>query len=174
MPAGGMTSHDVVVEHGWLARHIASAYFLPGYDRDDLDQEAMLALLDAHRRYNPAIGEFRPFAGVVIRRRLVTLLKLGNSKRQRLFNGALRVVHIDGEQHDAVDLAADPQADPVEQLALREELSRIRQAARALTPLELRCLGVIVGGGSYADTGVPFKSVDNAVQRARMKLRDAA
>jgi RNA polymerase sigma factor (sigma-70 family) len=54
-----------------LAIQIASDYFSnPGYDRDDLKQEALYALWEAARYYRPERGEFHVYAGVCVRQRL--------------------------------------------------------------------------------------------------------
>jgi RNA polymerase sigma factor (sigma-70 family) len=54
-----------------LAITIASAFFgQDGYDREDIKQEAQIALWDACRYFKPEKGEFKVFAGVAIRQRL--------------------------------------------------------------------------------------------------------
>lgn len=54
-----------------LAIKIARDWFhVPGYDRDDLKQEALWALWEAARYYKPERGAFHIYAGVAIRQRL--------------------------------------------------------------------------------------------------------
>ena len=59
--------------------------------------------------------------------------------------------------------------DPCEVVILRETLERVIEALASLTERERTALAVVVLGGRYA--GV--KQLDNAVYRARDKLRTA-
>ena len=59
-------SHDLVEDHLSLARAIAHKYGSASIDDEDLAQVACLALVKAARRYDPAAGEFAPFASATI------------------------------------------------------------------------------------------------------------
>lgn len=63
-----------------LANTIAQDWHLPGFDRDDVHQEARIGLWIACRDYDPSKGvPFRSWAGLVIRRRLAD--KFRSAKR---------------------------------------------------------------------------------------------
>ncbi len=53
-----------------LAIRISGDFCEPGYDRDDLKQEALIALWDAARWWKPSVRAFNIWAGLCIRKRL--------------------------------------------------------------------------------------------------------
>ena len=159
-----------------FAYTIAGDYFLPGSDIDDLHQEALIGLLKGLRSYEPSRGPFKPFLSLVIRRHLITAVKFARRfKHLPLTEAARHGVSDEGETLDMVDLLADPDADPHEQLVLRSRLVAITDGMAKLSALERRWLlaSIHEDGWSHAD-GRANKAADNAVQRARRKLRAAA
>jgi RNA polymerase sigma-B factor len=70
-------SDELVRRHGDLAASIARRYRGKGVDDEDLLQVANMALLKAIQRYDPAIGEIRPYAAATISGELKRLLRDG-------------------------------------------------------------------------------------------------
>lgn len=67
---------DVLVRrHSDLAAAIAGRYRGKGISDDDLQQAAMMALLKAIRRYDPVIGDLRPYAAATISGEMKKLLR---------------------------------------------------------------------------------------------------
>lgn len=63
-------------KHRPLAARVAAGYRIPGLERQDVEQEAMVALWNAARTYNPDAGaKFTTWAERVIRARLVDVLR---------------------------------------------------------------------------------------------------
>lgn len=153
--------HRLVTGHLDVAYRLADRYFLPGGDRDDLRQEAALALIEAARVYDPATGPFVALAVTVVRRRLFDRMKAEQRGGKRALNESAGgdVLHLAAASHDVHAV--------VEQ---RLELQRIRRAAASLTVLERDSMGACLRGEPYYLTA----QGDNAVQRARRKLREAA
>lgn len=52
---------ELVTAYGPLALRVARAFQRPGVDQEDLAQEAILALVDAIRTFDPDKGEFAPY-----------------------------------------------------------------------------------------------------------------
>lgn len=154
-----------------LALAVAGEFFLPGGDRDDLEQEAMLALVEAARDYRTGHGAtFATFARLVVRRRLADAVKRARAaKHLALTLAAREAVDEDGEVFPIVDLLPSGRGDPHETFELREELRRLRRGAKRLNALEREGLGTMLAGIPYAYS----KRLDNAVARARAKLRAA-
>lgn len=79
---------SLVESHLDLARGIAGKYAsgrlgcLPGLDRDDIEQEAILAMLDCQHTYDPGKGPFHSYACTVIHRRLGKLARRSLSLRR--------------------------------------------------------------------------------------------
>ena len=147
------------------ARAAASA--CADLDADDLVQEGMLALLSAVHTYQiGAEASFMTFAGVCIRNRMISALrKVSGSKSVRT--------------QDTVPLDADVPAPELTVEAygdLREECETLlRRVDTKLSSNERTVLYLFLSGLSYREIaerlGKTPKSVDNALQRVRHKLK---
>jgi RNA polymerase sigma factor (sigma-70 family) len=98
-----------------------------GQDVDDERQEALLALLEACRLFNPARGSFGAIATVRVRSRVWNSRRRARSGRNRILTDALRLEHraVDEDDSDATlaDTIADREGtDPARVIELREEL----------------------------------------------------
>lgn len=148
-------------------------YFALGCDRDDMEGEAMVGLVEAAAGYRPELGEFWPFARVCIARQLYTLIRRQRTANRQAFHFSRRVfVNEDGDTIDAGEWIPDRRADPYAIAADRETLVEIGRAADTMTPIERVSLFARASGMSYAEIG-DAKRVDNALGRARAKLRRA-
>jgi RNA polymerase sigma factor (sigma-70 family) len=163
-----------------FAYRIASRYFLPGSEVEDVRQEAAIALIEAARKWNPEVGPFRPFAFKVIRRRLYDCMTAEQCEKRKANHEALQDFQF-SKEHDGdwlIDSLPDRYIGPVERLEVREEVARLVRGIGRLSPLERASLLGITNGKSYASIadglGVTEKSVDNAAMRAKANLRDAA
>jgi RNA polymerase sporulation-specific sigma factor len=153
-----------------LLRSEAQRIYVPGADRDDVAQEALVALHRAVLAYDGR-RRFSALAITVIRRRLVSMLKAAlRAKHQPLDD--LRLEQTDEHGHQLGQWIADRAPGPFEQLQQREQLRQVAAAAGRLSELERRVLAGSLDGRSYAQLG-PTKRVDNALQRARRHLREA-
>lgn len=168
-----MSRSDLLVEHRSLARIIAREFFIPGADRQDVEQEALIGLWVAARDFRPDRGMlFRSFANMVIRRRLSTRVRLALAHQHRPLNESVRVLEgEDGDADDALDFIPGGR-DPLEVLIERERLAAVMEAFGSLTDLEREAL-LRFANNEHGDRGHD-KRTDNARQRARAKLRAAA
>lgn len=155
-----------------LIRSITSKYNISGLEPDDLTQEGLLGLLCAVKSYKSDKGaSFKTYAAVCINRRIVTLLeRSGNSKSKALNN----YVSLDDEE--AVRLITGDEADPEEMFIDRESLNDLKKSISGwLSEKEKRVLDLYIAGESYGriafELRISAKSVDNALQRIRRKLR---
>ena len=164
-----MNENALVRKWSPLATTISREYFHPNLDYDDLRQEALIALMVAGRTYDPALGSFGGFAAMCIRRRLITTLKLANAmKRDWRMEAPREVATEEGDALLTVDLLPALNADPHDQTVIRLEVRRIVHGIHSLTDLERRSIIERIDG-------IPQdKSMDNASNRARQKLRLAA
>lgn len=126
-------TEDLFREHADLVRQaLASRRFPPSVDRDDLAQEARIALWQAARTWDPARGvPFTAWArskiGFAVVAHLRQLDILTRSHRARVNAGAAAPVALGsldaplGDGHTAADLVADPRArDPGALLEARD------------------------------------------------------
>ena len=137
-----------------------------GLERDDLYQEALLALLHALHSYDPQKSSFRTYSALCVKRQICSVLRSGfRQKNRALFNYVpfddLDFISVDGPESDWI---------------LREELrDRREKAFSGLSPFENAVLGLYLGGLTYREIaeklGKTEKSVGNALSRIRSKLR---
>lgn len=158
--------------HG-ACRAAIRAYFLPGGEPDDLLQEAFGGLTEAIRDYQRQQGPFGAFAQLVIRRNVIEAVKKATRLKHRPLNDAYPLMRDagNGYDHDDYDDFNRGHAAPdlFEQREHVLQLLAITDLAVTLSPLERRSLGMSLDGVPYRGD----KSVDNAIQRARRKLRVA-
>lgn len=173
-----------------MAHALAARVFAPGWDRDDLVQEAELAVWSAVRSYDQARGvPFGALAFIVVRRRLVTAIRAANCAKHGPLNDALRFEHTyPGETVDfpLVGALADHGAtDPVRALELKEQLAIVvRVLTQELSPRQRRVAVAFMNGAEYLEIAATLglshtdrrdgrtrsKAVDNALQLTRKKV----
>lgn len=144
-----MTAAALFQRHQGIAHSVARNYWLRGADRDDVRQEARLALWEACQAYDPAKGSFPPFARLVINRKLSSRLKV--------------TMRHHAPATDQAELVAAPE---------RQEglLDGLLAALPSLTVLERQALADFLNGVPTTSS----KAHENALHRARRKLREAA
>lgn len=154
-----MTADDLVREHYGLACYWADAFYLPDADRDDVRQIALLGIWKAARSFN-GHGHFTAWAHMIVRRDLIDAVKSARRERGRPLNESVRTV----------DLALLPGSrDPADTLIDNEELRDLVARIKALRTSHRDALIRVVFCGEKQD-----KHTDNAVTKARKKLRAAA
>lgn len=137
---------------------------------EDLTQEGMLGFLDAVRTFDPARGSpFRAYAETCINNRILSAVRTNfNNKNAALSNA----VPLEYEVHEMSDNSTDPaniiseqyESEYIESL-LRSGLSKLEKQV-----IELRLLNKSYSQIS-AELGCSEKTVDNALQRIRKKVR---
>lgn len=173
-----MTGEEAIREYGPMARRISHEYFLPGGDREDVEQEAYIGILRALDSYRPEVGvPLRQFVAICVRRKLIERVTMANAAKHGPLNDSLRhAPETDGlTPLNYVESLPDDRFDRL--VEARAELAEILDRLPDLSPIERVSLLAVAAGWSYDEieeaVGLRFKAVDNAVQRARRKLRAA-
>lgn len=135
-------------------------------DYEELVSDGMQGLLDAVAGYDGSKAEFSSFVTVCVNNRLRNTAKKSLKRTSRLSGG-------DPEELEAIP---DPAPTPEEAVIAKESSETLLNNLRCeLTALELRCIEGAAMGLSYDEIAawlkVGKKSVDNALSRARAKLR---
>lgn len=160
---------ELLVRHSNLVRFYARKFFLVGGETEDLIQEGMIGLYQAVGSYQQSGGRsFKNFAGLCILRRLIDAVKMASGKK----NAPLK---------DYVSIAEEglfSDADPEERVILNDDRRELnKMMIRLLTDTEFKVFTMYMDGRSCAEiceiTGKNYKSVDNAIQRSKQKLRKA-
>jgi RNA polymerase sporulation-specific sigma factor len=157
---------------GPLIGYEAQRIYVPGAEHEDVRQEALLALHAAVLSYD---GErpFVAFARFVIRRQLATMLKTALRRKHQPLSMSRRLEQPGRDGVALGEVVADRSLGPHERAELREELGQLTAAASRLSEFERHALGGFLSGIPYTQLGDDVKSVDNAIQRARRRLRRA-
>ena len=160
-----------------MLKRAAKGYNLPSVDCDDLFQEEAIALLEAVRTYNKVHGvPFRSYVAVCMKRKVASVVRHALRKKnvppggyvsldECIDNGILSAVNDD-----------DKTESPEELHILNEERMTVRRLIQfLLSDVEKEVLRLYLACVSYEDIalklGISVKSVDNALQRIRRKLR---
>lgn len=137
--------------------------------RSDLIQEGMIGLLGSVYGYNADEGvRFETYATVCISNRIKSAVQSQLRNKHKPLNG---YVDIDGVS------IGDSQFDPQTMMDLQERFGELSESIeKKLTPLEKDVLRLHIGGHNYGyiakALSISVKSVDNALQRARKKLKE--
>lgn len=185
---------ELVRRYTGIAHTLAWPYATRRSDTDDMRQEALCGILAAARTFRVDGGAvFKSLAIIAIRRRLFTVIKTDNTMGRRALEQPLSInatIDLDGTDEATLEgVIADPFAvDPADALIRREQLQALTHAIRdGLSSLERESLiGFVFLDETYIETeqrilpggsGRPryekAKVVDNALTRARAKLRVA-
>jgi RNA polymerase sigma factor (sigma-70 family) len=171
-----MSAPALWTKHRPLARHIASHYFIPGSEPEDVEQEALIALWEAASTYNPTKGTtFPTWARLIINRHVQQCVNVARTGRAEYLTRAVReAVNEDGKRVPVLENL--PHLHQVtDRCEEHEDIRRVLATiANDLTPLERYCVLGIASGLHYSEMHHNPKAVDNAIMRARLKLRAAA
>ncbi len=142
---------------------------LNGLDNDDLYQEGMLGFVSAVYSFDASRGvKFNTyFSTVVIRRMITALRKMNNESKDPLYS------YISLDEQDAFQ-SQNPT--PEEIMIFSEEINEIISfAEKNLSKTERKVFKLSLLGISYSEIAeiidCDIKSVDNAMQRIRRKIR---
>lgn len=153
-----------------LVKARAAAVAGKNLEADDLAQEGMLGFLSAVYSFKPG-GEatFRTYASACIKNRIISAVRSQLSRKNMPLNFSVPL------SDDDIDSEA-ANADPQNILIAQEETSRLLGILNGqLSGFEKKVIKHYLSGFSYEQTaqklGTSSKAVDNALQRAKKKLK---
>ena len=171
--AGETACMDVLIErYKRQVRNQARPLYLMGGDSDDLIQEGMLGLFKAIRDYRPEKSDsFEAFAGLCISRQLYSAIQAAGRLKHAPLNS---YVELSPELGEAV--GGLKEKSPDELVIDQENMQSLRsEILKVATPLEQEILNAYLNGQSYTEIAQRLnkepKSIDNALQRIRRKLK---
>lgn len=155
-----------------LIRAITSKYIISGLESEDLTQEGLLGFLCAVNSYREDKGaSFRTYAGLCVNRRIISLLNRSGTNKSKPLND-----YISLDDSDVAQGILDEVMNPEVVVIAKESLDTLnKDISDCLSDTEQRVLEYYLAGKSYAEISktlsINEKSVDNALQRARSKLK---
>ncbi|MEE1010695.1 MAG: sigma-70 family RNA polymerase sigma factor [Acutalibacteraceae bacterium] len=152
-----------------IARAKASGFANARLSGEDLAQEGMLGFLDAVKTFDISKGSFKAYAETCINNRIVSAVRVNfNNKNAALSNA----VSYEAEAVSTTDNTTDP-ANIISDKAETEYLADL--LSKKLSDFEKRVVELRLHDKSYSQIaqalGCSEKSVDNAMQRIRKKMR---
>ena len=156
-----------------VIKKISRTYFIFGGDIEDIIQEGTFGLISAIRQYSSDISSsFRSFAVVCIKNRIISAIKSAASNKHNPLNDGIPLEEVE------LDSFSEYFRRSVEDIVIAKEDRHlfIDTVSDTLTIYEKRVLTYYLDGLSYSEISAKLnkdvKSIDNAVQRIRRKLRE--
>lgn len=168
---------EIIQHYEPEVRMIASKYFLPRADYDDLIQEGRIAIYRAIISYNDNSGiPFLHFLRMVIKRKLIDSLRKYTRQKHTNLNEAYSLNNVISESEETSFLELLPNVeDPASMVIANDEVHSMIQAMnKNLSNLErLVFEHYFIHGFKQREVsehlGLHPKSLDNAIQRIRHK-----
>ena len=160
-----------------LVRKEANAMYLLGGETDDLIQEGMIGLFKAVRDFQPGReAAFATFAGVCIDRQLYSAVQNSNRQKHLPLNTYISLSNEEESEH--LEGSWDSRTEDPESIVIDQESTRNleQEISKVLSPMENKVLDYYMKGYGYVKIaeimGKTPKSIDNALQRIRGKIRN--
>lgn len=164
-----------------LVKQKAKAMYLLGGEKEDLIQEGMIGLFKAIRDFDGnKNNSFYGFADICISRQMYSAIRAAGRQKHLPLNTYVSFHTMIGsseEESELQDILTSVEKTPEELVIGRENLEQLAEAIdNKLSPMEREVLELYILGISYKEIakvlGKSEKSVDNALQRMKMKLTD--
>ncbi len=170
----------LIKRYGPLVTRQSRSLYIIGADEEDLIQEGMIGLVKAVNDYKTDKGaSFKTFAFMCVRRQMLTAVSSSNNQRNTPLNHYISIYGDDNSDYSSPldEMESGVITNPEDiMLAKLHESDLIKLIDSKLSKLEKQVLDEYLTGASYEvigeRLGKPPKSIDNAVQRIRAKLRD--
>lgn len=152
----------------------ARVMYLIGGDTDDLIQEGMIGLIKAVRDYKKdKNSSFYTFANLCVERQLYKAIEASNRQKNQPLNGYISLSEESSEEILFDQWEESPEAILVDKEKADSRMDRIQ---KVLSPFENHVLELHLKGYTYIQIAEMMdkapKSIDNAIQRIRSKVRN--
>ena len=168
---------DYLLEkYKFVVRQKARVLYLAGGEADDLIQEGMIGLFKAIRDYRgDKEASFYTFAQLCVDRQMYNAIQSSTRQKHQPLNSYIYLSEQYGEneEHLGDNWGENPESIIIDQ----ENVQDLEQEITAtLSPMENQVLEYYLAGNGYGEIarimGKTPKSIDNALQRIRIKIRE--
>ena len=159
----------------------ARPFFIVGADSEDIFQEGMIGLYKAIKDFKPEKGvPFPAFAELCVNRQLISALKSSKRKKYLPLNSYVSFdspAPNDESGRSLLDVLTEKVSESPEDVILKREEKGVIEAHidNVLSKYERKVLSLYLEGKTYyqiaAEVNKEPKSIDNALQRLRKKLK---
>jgi len=163
----GLSTVSLFTKYSPLVKSRALRFLVPGMELDDLIQEGNIGLLFAVRKYDSRVSAFATFA-----RKCIDSAIIDHLRKMRKVSTVPGELLVDINDVEVVDLRSDLE----HSVSLKEEYQHfLTKAEEILSAFEHSIFLMMLRGYSPSEIAgmksVDLKSVRNAVQRIRTKLK---
>ncbi len=172
----------LLIKYKSFVKSKAWPYFLIGADREDIIQEGMLGLYKAIKDFRPdRLASFRGFADVCVTRQIISAVKASTRQKHIPLNTYVSLnkpIYDDNNTRTLLDVLPGSEAtDPEELMINCEDYSDIKlKLGEILSKLEIKVLSLYLEDKTYIEIAKELnlrkKSIDNALQRIKRKLKN--
>ena len=174
--AGETAIEDYLMEkYKGLVRQKARAMFLIGGDTDDLIQEGMIGLFKAIRDYRgDKEASFYTFAQLCVDRQMYNAIQSSTRQKHQPLNS---YISMNGEEWET-QMGSKTEQSPETIIIAQENAVQMEEKIRKqLSTFENEVLTLYLDGNNYQQIGEKInkssKSIDNALQRIKGKVRES-
>ena len=173
----GSAVAELFLRYEPIIKSIASNYFVPGGDSDDVEQEGRMGLFKAMLNYSSERSDrFRPFALMCIKQQILTAMKTASRKKNTPLNSYISLDKPVNEHQDESGFALSDENNPEAILIDRESREIMDYIIdTSLNDNERKILNYYIKGYTYKEiackTEKTVKAIDNAIQSIKRKLR---
>ena len=161
---------ELISSYKFLVTVISRKYFLIGGDAEDLIQEGMIGLYKAIRSYSGDKGSFKNYAKVCIENQIISAIRKSSSHKNSILKGAFS---LEDETIEGLLPIESMEQTYIEDAVKKE---RFRKINEKLNDFEKKVLDEYLSGATYLQIAtklnISAKSVDNAISRIKIKLKE--
>ena len=167
-----LAMEEILLRYNRAVRARARQFFVSGGDTEDLVQEGMMGLFFAARAYKKEMGKsFKNFAYLCMTRHIYDEISKMRTKKNAVLTESVPL--FDQYVLEMLDESSSPEESVIDSEAHAEFEIKL---TKLLSDFEYRVLRMYMLGMTYVQiceaTNKPFKSVDNALFRAKKKLSE--
>ena len=164
-------------KYKFLVKSICNKFFIAGSTKDDIIQEGMIGLYRAIMNFKSEKNDsFSAFASMCIKRRVLSVMNSANRKKNIPLNTSVSLNKpVNEEGRTLGETIEDFSSDPEKIFMVSEKIQNdSKNIADALSEKEKSILVEFLQNKSYDEIAqklnISRKSVDNAMQRIRLKV----
>lgn len=170
-----LATETLIIRYKNLVKGIARSYFLADGAPEDLLQEGDIGLFKAIEGFN-GTSSFKSYAFLCVKSAVISAIKKSNSNKNKPLNNYVSISGNDGNDADKSEIVIGSAVDPEIGYINKETADELNvNIKKSLSSLEYKILTKYLAGYSYLEIGSelskPVKSIDNAIQRIRKKLK---
>ena len=173
---------EVVQKFSGYINKLCRRYYIAGGTHDDLYEEGVIGLLEACIKFKGESlldSKFEPFAKICIKRQIYDAIKKANTNKNKALNESVSIIaEASGENVDILELFSDRNSsnDPQDLFLDKEKIDERKKICdQELSKFEKQVLKHYLDGEKQSEIarvlGKEIKSIDNTIQRIKLKLK---